>query len=190
MNDAITFNHSTSDSIKRYIGFEKAQMNKYYEVNKPDCKTLVQLAADHPEKLETINEFIKNIITLFGLSNNPDDKQTKKPVLYVITRKTKLLSGDFSHYVIIRDGMREMRFVTKGNDRVTASECYGGNNANGIDFFYGNDEKNGNRIFKKNGKWNKGQRRKEEVKDISDFLDLCLTVPIKYADIGEMAYLY
>lgn len=152
----------------------------------PDCKTLVQLAADHPEKLDAINEFLKNIIVLVDLADKAEQK--KAHGFTVKTKKIRLLyNKGFSHFVTITDGKREASFLNEGANVLTLADFASGTNANGLRFYACRQEPGKIHKF---DVWRKGQNRSEELPDMLNFVNECLSVPINYADEGEMTYTY
>lgn len=152
----------------------------------PDCKTLVQLAADHPEKLEAINEFLKNIIILVDLTGKAEQK---KPHGFTVkTKKIRLLyNKGFDYFVTITDGKREACFLNHGNNVLTLADFADGTNASGLRFWMHRQEPG---QLHKIGVWRKGQNRNKELSDMLDFVNECLSVPVNYADEGELIYTY
>lgn len=152
----------------------------------PDCKTLVQLAADHPEKLEAINEFLKNIIILVDLTGK--EEQEKVHGFTVKTKKIRLLCNrGFHYYVTISDGKREANFLNNGENVLTLADFSSGTNANGLRFYACRQEPGQLHKF---DVWRKGQKRNVEICDMQEFINACLSVPVTYADKGEMIYTY
>lgn len=152
----------------------------------PDCKILVQLAADHPEKLEAINEFLKNIIVLVDLTGKAEQK--KAHGFTVKTKKIRLLANrGFWHFVNITDGKREANFLNNGENVLTLADFADGANANGLRFWMHRQEPGQLHKF---DVWRKGQNRNKELSDMLDFVNECLSVPVNYADEGEMTYTY
>lgn len=155
----------------------------------PDCKTLLQLAADHPEKLEAINEFIKNIIILVDLTGKAETKKnhgftvTTKKVYNLRSAKTGEATHDY--FISITDGKHTARFMNNGENVLTLADFASGENSNGLRF-YGYRSDPGH--IHKYDRWEKGQKRNIEMCDMQNFINECLNVPINFAHGGEMIY--
>lgn len=174
-------------------------------------ETLVQLAAEHPEKLDAINEFLRSIIMLVDLGKNepgkpaepvkPPDLSTikwdnpwdvkidPKPSCMVIkTNKYKTLKGEYTYHVHIRDGEHEVSFLDNSEKHLDLKNCTGGTNAHNIYFFMGPSGE-----ISKSGRWEKGQSRNWERNDMIEYINkvLSMDIPIMYAEHeGTMVYTY
>lgn len=151
-----------------------------------NVENLLNMAAANPDKLDALNELVKNMIILVDLTGKKAKEEI--PRLTITTTKTvnSVKNGSYYYTVVITDGKRNARFVNSGEKVLTMKNFIEGTNANGLRFWSNKTKWNDLTKF---GKWEKGQLRNEEYTDMREFIAECLKVTVEFTDeAGEKVY--